>query len=273
METYFLAKKKLFEIYLNGKAILNIDDPYGARLAVALRGAITYGFHKDALIRPLSMDNSPNGLTLNILTPAGEISIRSSLKGEMNAYNIMAAIGVCYAMGIQHEKIGTGIETVKGVPGRMESVENTNGLTIIVDYAHTPDALGTVLKNTRQFTNGRLITVFGCGGDRDKIKRPIMGSIAVGLADLAIITSDNPRSEVPESIIEDILKGIPDRTKIIAEPDRGKAICRAIRTMAVDDCLLIAGKGHEDYQIIGTTKISFDDRECVRQCIKEVYGQ
>jgi UDP-N-acetylmuramoyl-L-alanyl-D-glutamate--2,6-diaminopimelate ligase len=273
METYFLAKKRLFEVYLKGKAILNIDDPFCVRLADTLTGAITYGFRKDALIHPLSMDNSPRGLTLTITTPAGEISIRSALKGEMNAYNIMAAIGVCYAMGIPNFGIGKGIEAVKGVPGRMESVENSNGLNIIVDYAHTPDALGTVLKNARQFTKGRLLTVFGCGGDRDKTKRPIMGSIAVGLADLAIITSDNPRTEEPESIIEDILKGIPDRTKIIAEPDRGKAICQAIRSMAVDDSLLIAGKGHEDYQIIGTRKISFDDRECVRRCLKEVYGQ
>jgi len=273
METYFLAKKRLFEVYLKGKAILNIDDPFCVRLADTLTGAITYGFRKDALIHPLSMDNSPRGLTLTITTPAGEISIRSALKGEMNAYNIMAAIGVCYAMGIPNFEIGKGIEAVKGVPGRMESVENSNGLNIIVDYAHTPDALGTVLKNARQFTKGRLLTVFGCGGDRDKTKRPIMGSIAVGLADLAIITSDNPRTEEPESIIEDILKGIPDRTKIIAEPDRKKAICQAIRSMAVDDSLLIAGKGHEDYQIIGTRKISFDDRECVRRCLKEVYGQ
>ncbi len=273
MESYFFAKKRLFETYLKGKAILNIDDPYGIRLAVALPGALTYGFRKDALIRPLSMDNSPRGLNLNIATPAGEIPIRSALKGEMNAYNIMAAIGVCHAMGIPNERIAEGIEALKGVPGRMEFVENTNNLNIIVDYAHTPDALGTVLKNARQFTKGRLLTVFGCGGDRDKTKRPIMGSIAAGLADLAIITSDNPRTEEPDFIIEDILKGIPNRTKIIAEPDRAKAICRAIRAMAVDDCLLIAGKGHEDYQIIGTRKISFDDRECVRRCLKEVYGQ
>jgi UDP-N-acetylmuramoyl-L-alanyl-D-glutamate--2,6-diaminopimelate ligase len=273
METYFLAKKRLFEVYLKGKAILNMDDPYGARLAVTLRGAVTYGFHRDALIRPLSMDNSPHGLALHIATPAGEISIDSTLKGEMNAYNIMAAIGVCHAMGIPNGKIAEGIEAVKGVPGRMESVENTNALNIIVDYAHTPDALATVLKNARQFTEGRLLTVFGCGGDRDKTKRPIMGSIAADLADLAIITSDNPRTEKPESIIEDILKGIPDRTRIIVEPDREKAICRAVRTMAVDDCLLIAGKGHEDYQIIGTRKISFDDRDCVRRCLREVYGQ
>jgi UDP-N-acetylmuramoyl-L-alanyl-D-glutamate--2,6-diaminopimelate ligase len=273
METYFLAKKRLFEIYLKGKAILNIDDPFCVRLVASLTGAITYGFNKDALIHPLSMDNSPDGLTLNITTPAGEICIRSALKGEMNAYNIMAAIGVCHAFGIPNVEITKGIEAVKGVPGRMESVENTNGLNIIVDYAHTPDALNTVLKNARQFTKGRLLTVFGCGGDRDKTKRPIMGSIAVGLADLAIITSDNPRSEEPESIIEDILKGIPNRTKIILEPDRKKAICQAIRAMAADDCLLIAGKGHEDYQIIGTTKIPFDDRECVRRCLKEGYGQ
>jgi UDP-N-acetylmuramoyl-L-alanyl-D-glutamate--2,6-diaminopimelate ligase len=273
METYFLAKKRLFDIYLGGKAVLNTDDAYGTRLTDDLPGAITYGFRKDAIIHPLSMDNSPSGLSLHITTPAGDISIRSTLKGEMNAYNIMSAIGVCHAMGIPNDEIAKGIEAVKGVPGRMESVENTNNLNIIVDYAHTPDALDTVLKNSRQFTKGRLLTVFGCGGDRDKTKRPIMGSIASRLADLAIITSDNPRTEEPESIIEDIMKGIPDKAKIILEPDRKKAICLAIQAMAPDDCLLIAGKGHEDYQIIGTTKIPFDDRECVRRCLKEVYGQ
>lgn len=191
----------------------------------------------------------------------------------MNAYNIMAALSVCHAMGIENEKIRKGIEALGGVPGRMESVENTKGLSIFVDYAHTPDALDTVLKNARRFTKGRLLTVFGCGGDRDRTKRPIMGAIASGLADLAIITSDNPRTEDPLSIIEDIVKGVTDRTKILLEPDRETAICQAIRTMARDDCLVIAGKGHEDYQIIGTTKIAFDDRVCIRQCLKEVYGQ
>jgi len=273
METYFLAKKRLFEGYLTGDAILNIDDPYGVRLADGFNGAITYGFSKNALIHPLSLDNNPSGLTLNILTPSGEIIIRSKLKGEMNAYNIMAALSVCHAMGIENQKITKGIEALDGVPGRMESVENTKGLSIFVDYAHTPDALNTVLKNARRFTKGRLLTVFGCGGDRDRTKRPIMGAIASRLADLAIITSDNPRTEDPLLIIEDILKGITDKTRILLEPDRETAICQAIRTMAPDDCLVIAGKGHEDYQIIGTTKIAFDDRVCIRQCLKEVYGQ
>jgi len=270
METYFLAKKRLFDIYLKGTAIINGDDAYGTRLAESVKHAVTYGFGKDALIRLLDMDNSPVGLTLTVATPNGEIPVRSALKGEMNAYNIMAAIGVCQAMGIDIEKIKSGIEALKGVPGRMESVDNPYGLNIIVDYAHTPDALDTVLKNARQFTRGRLLAVFGCGGDRDRTKRPIMGSIAADRADLTIVTSDNPRSEEPLAIIEDIMRGIPEGTRVLQEPDRAKAICQAISAMTTDDCLVIAGKGHEDYQIIGTRKITFDDRECVRRCLKEV---
>jgi UDP-N-acetylmuramoyl-L-alanyl-D-glutamate--2,6-diaminopimelate ligase len=273
METYFLAKKRLFEHYLKGTAVLNIDDAYGRRLAGILPGALTYGFSDGALIRPLSMDNSAAGLALHMTTPGGDIALKSSLKGEMNAYNIMAAIGGCHAMGISNEMIIKGIEAVKGVPGRMESVDNAYGLNIIVDYAHTPDALRTVLKNARQFTAGRLLTVFGCGGDRDRTKRPLMGAIASELADLAIVTSDNPRSEEPLAIMEDIVKGIKDRARVLQEPDRRKAICRAITTMAADDCLVIAGKGHEDYQIIGTNRIAFDDRECVRRCLEEVKGR
>lgn len=269
METYFLAKKRLFDVYLSGKAILNIDDAYGRRLAQTLTGAVTYGFREDALIRVLSLDNSPAGLTLKIGTPSGELTIHSVLKGEMNAYNIMAAVGVCHAMGIPNHRTSEGIEALKGVPGRMESVENAHGLNIIVDYAHTPDALQTVLENVRQFTRDRLLVVFGCGGDRDKTKRPIMGSIAAGLADLVVVTSDNPRSEEPGAIIEDIMSGIKDTTRVLQEPDRGKAICHAVKAMKPDDCLVIAGKGHEDYQIIGTRKTSFDDRECVRRCLKE----
>ncbi len=273
METYFLAKKRLFDVYLSGKAIINIDDAYGRRLINTLTGAVTYGFHEDALIRVLSLDNSPAGLTLEIATPSGELTIHSALKGEMNAYNIMAAIGVCHAMGIPNHRTSEGIEALKGVPGRMESVENAYGLNIIVDYAHTPDALQTVLRNVRQFTRDRLLVVFGCGGDRDKTKRPIMGSIAAGMADLVVVTSDNPRSEEPGAIIEDIMSGIKDTTRVLKEPDRATAICHAIKAMRFDDCLVIAGKGHEDYQIIGTRKTSFDDRECVRRCLKERGGQ
>jgi UDP-N-acetylmuramoyl-L-alanyl-D-glutamate--2,6-diaminopimelate ligase len=273
METYFLAKRRLFSDHLKGTAVLNTDDGYGSRLFKELRDAVSYGFRTEALIHPLSLDNTSNGLTMLLRSPQGDISLRSVLKGEMNAYNIMAAVGICQAMGIPLDRIREGIEDLQGVPGRMESVTNPKGLSIIVDYAHTPDALDTVLKNTRAFTRGRLLTVFGCGGDRDRTKRPIMGSIAASRADHAFVTSDNPRSEDPLAIIEDILKGITDRDKITVEPDRRQAICRAIREMKPEDCLVIAGKGHEDYQIIGTTRIMFDDRLCVRQCLEEGQGQ
>ena len=273
METYFLAKKRLFSEHLEGRAVLNTDDPYGKRLAGELEGALTYGFRPGAHIRPVSMDYSATGLVLELESPRGRLAARSSLRGEMNAYNIMAAVGVCQAMGVANDVIRKGVEALEGVPGRMEPVANTKGLNIIVDYAHTPDALDTVLRNARAFTRGRLLAVFGCGGDRDRTKRPIMGSIAASRADLAIVTSDNPRTEEPLAIIEEILTGIPDRTTIVVEPDRARAICRAIREMSPGDCLLIAGKGHEGYQIIGTTRIAFDDRSCVRQCLGEGDGQ
>lgn len=273
MESYFLAKRRLFIDHLDGPAVLNTDDRYGRRLADELPGAVSYGFAPGALIHPVSMENKADGLTLSLTGPGGTLAIRSSLRGEMNAYNIMGAVGICQTMGIPDDEIREGIEALRGVPGRMEPVANTKGLSIIVDYAHTPDALDIVLRNARGFTRGRLLTVFGCGGDRDRTKRPVMGSIAAARADLAIVTSDNPRTEDPLAIIEDILNGIPDRSSIVVEPDRRRAICRAIGEMKPGDCLLIAGKGHEDYQIIGTTRIAFDDRTCVLQCLEEGNGQ
>jgi UDP-N-acetylmuramoyl-L-alanyl-D-glutamate--2,6-diaminopimelate ligase len=207
------------------------------------------------------------------MTPTGELTIRSLLRGEMNAYNIMASVGVCQAMGIDNGHIASGIEDLRVVPGRMEGVENGYGLNIIVDFAHTPDALLTALRSARQFTKGRVLTVFGCGGDRDRTKRPIMGDIATKLSDFTIVTSDNPRTEDPLAIINDILKGINNSAKTAVEPDRAAAIKLAIESMSADDCLLIAGKGHENYQIIGTKKRAFDDKTCVRQCLKEVYGK
>jgi UDP-N-acetylmuramoyl-L-alanyl-D-glutamate--2,6-diaminopimelate ligase len=154
----------------------------------------------------------------------------------------------------------------------MEAVENIQGLSIIVDFAHTPDALQTALKSARQFTKGRLITVFGCGGDRDRTKRAIMGAIASKHSDLIFVTSDNPRTEDPLAIIDEILVGITDHAKIVVEPDRAVAIKQAVIAMDTDDCLILAGKGHENYQIIGTKKHPFDDKTCVKQCLKEIYG-
>jgi UDP-N-acetylmuramoyl-L-alanyl-D-glutamate--2,6-diaminopimelate ligase len=272
MGAYFSAKKRLFERYLKGQAVINTDDPHGRILSQGLANPLTYGMLDTADIHPLLVISTSKGLTLTLATPAGEILIRSSLMGEVNVYNIMACVGVCQAMGVPSDHIASGIEALVGVPGRMEAIENPYGLSIIVDFAHTPDALDTALRSVRQFTRGKLISVFGCGGDRDRTKRPIMGTIASTLADQAIITSDNPRTEDPLAIIDDIIKGIRDRTRIAVEPDRAAAIRKAIKAMGVDDCLIIAGKGHENYQIIGTKKNPFDHKQCVRQCLKEVYG-
>jgi len=272
METYFKAKERLFRQYLKGKAIINHDDPYGRRLCEEVAVPLTYGMQDGADIHPSSLECLPQGLILTLATPAGDLAVKSSLRGMVNAYNIMAAIGVCQAMGIDSQRIVSGIEAVRGVPGRMEAVENSHGLNIIVDFAHTPDALETALKGARQFTKGRVITVFGCGGDRDRTKRPIMGAIVLEHSDLAIVTSDNPRTEDPLAIIGDILEGMKDRSRVRVEPDRAAAIRMAITAMSTDDCLIIAGKGHENYQIIGTKKHPFDDKTCVRQSLKEVCG-
>ena len=203
-------------------------------------------------------------------TPGGHLSIKSALIGEHNLHNILAAIGVGLSYGLDIEDIEKGINELKCVPGRLESVSNDKGINAFVDYAHTPDALERTLKVLKELDCGRLITVFGCGGDRDKEKRPVMGASAARLSDVAIVTSDNPRGEEPGSIIDDVVKGIldvlpfdmgePGKGGYITELDRKKAIEVAVSIAQAGDTLLIAGKGHEDYQIIGAEKTSFDDR-------------
>ncbi len=273
METYFLAKKKLFtKTHLSGKAVINADDAYGKRLMAENPEALTYGRDSDAAIRLRSLRSVPGGMIIVLSTPQEEILIRTHLLGDINGYNIMAAAGAAMALGIDRETIINGIEELEGVPGRMEPVRNSQGLNIIVDYAHTPDALNHALTSARAMTKGRLITVFGCGGDRDRAKRPLMGAIAAGISDLVIVTSDNPRSEDPQAIIDEILKGIPDMTYVSVEPDRKEAIRLGIHSVMEDDCLIIAGKGHENYQLIGKEKTHFDDRECVLKCLREIYG-
>lgn len=273
METYYLAKKKLFSTeYLCGASVINADDAYGRRLISEAPGVISYGKKHDAAIHIQSLQNTPDGLIMELSSPIGTLSLRSHLRAEINAYNIMASVGAAIALSIGPDAIISGIERLEQIPGRLEPVRNPYGLNILVDYAHTPDALQNVLKSVRSFTKGRLYSVFGCGGDRDRGKRPIMGSISSALSDHAIITSDNPRSEEPLAIIDDILKGIDDRSKVSVEPDREQAIRHGIAMMKENDCLVIAGKGHETYQIIGSEKISFDDRECVRKCLREIYG-
>lgn len=270
MRTYFEAKRRLFTPeYLAGTAVINQDDLFGKDLIGQCTDPITFGQTPQAMIRAEHITADRTGIRMQVRTPAGRLAISSPLLGAFQVSNILAAIGVGQVMGIAPEAIAAGIAAVKGIPGRMEAIPNAQGLTIVVDYAHKPEALEKALLSARALTAGRLITVFGCGGDRDRSKRPIMGEISTRLADITIVTSDNPRSEDPQAIIDAIVAGIEDRDSLMIEPDRARAIKLGIATMHPDDCLIIAGKGHETYQIIGATKIPFDDKAVVRACLEE----
>lgn len=280
MEEYFMAKSILFrdlDESVNGSrscAVINMDDPRGEELVKLVKGdVLTYGLEGEWDIRAESVKADLKGLSAKLLTPSGTAEIRSSLIGEINVYNILAAAGAALASGVRIELIEKGINRLKNVPGRLEPVENTAGIPIIVDYSHTPDALLKAQKNLRAFVKGRLITVFGCGGDRDPGKRFHMGLAAGKNSDIAIITSDNPRTEDPAKIIEQIEEGILESgmkrmdwpevktSSYLVEADRSKAIEKAISMAVRKDTILIAGKGHENYQIVGNAKRHFDDRE------------
>ncbi len=285
MESYFNAKKKFFtEILFNSNkkkkfAVVNIDDEYGKRLFDEISdkiNVITYGIENKADIFPEKFDISLNGITADIITTNGKIKINSNLIGEFNLYNILAAISVAFGYNINLKKIEKTLNQNIVVPGRLEKVLDKKNY--FVDYAHTPDALENVLKTLNKIKGKRrIITVFGCGGDRDKTKRPIMGYIAAKYSDFVVVTSDNPRTEDPFMIIEDILKGIEKAiqenlildTQYRIIPDRRDAIMIGMRACKNGDILLVAGKGHENYQIIGTEKIHFDDREVIKDIYKK----
>ncbi len=283
MEAYFEAKSRLF---LNlrekspvglTKAVINIDDPKGKELLTLTDvPVLTYGLGRGCDVRADKVQVNKNGMTANLISPAGEIAIQSSLLGDFNIYNILAASAAGLCMDIDLKTVASGIERLKEIPGRLELVKNKRSLTVVVDYAHTPDALLKAIKAVRSIVRGRLITVFGCGGDRDKGKRWEMGYIAGSHSDLAIITSDNPRTEDPADIASQIEKGIREagikklgslpedqmsRSGYLLDLDRGHAIQSAISMADEKDLILIAGKGHEDYQIIGNDKRYFDDRK------------
>ena len=283
MEAYFKAKSLLFSnLTKNGKgkentAILNKDDPKGDELAALTQAKVmTYGIRAvcDVGVETIRADKA--GLKGKLKTPRGERMFQSPLIGEVNVYNILAAVAAALALDITLDRVVEGIENLERVPGRLEPVDNPRGLTILVDYAHTPDALLNAITDVRPLVEGKLITVFGCGGDRDKGKRAEMGYVAGENSDLVFITSDNPRSEEPMSIIEQIEKGAKKsgmkklerhaskrgRTKgYLMEVDRETAIRQAISEAEKEDLILIAGKGHEDYQIVGGERRHFDDRE------------
>jgi UDP-N-acetylmuramoyl-L-alanyl-D-glutamate--2,6-diaminopimelate ligase len=269
MENYFQAKSRLFmglkkRSQGNATAIINTDDPRGKELAkLVCKNVVTYGLKDPCNIKAKMIQAGRTGIRAKLVMPSGETEIRSPLIGKFNIYNILAAAAAAYSMGIDMETVRTGISRLEHIPGRLEMVKNSQSLTIVVDYAHTPDALDKVLKALRPLVSGRLITLFGCGGDRDSGKRYEMGRVAGTLSDMVFITTDNPRTEDPYSIASQIKKGVQDvlnGSRCIVDLDRKSAIKRAVKTIDKNDLLLIAGKGHEDYQIIGKHKKIFDDR-------------
>jgi len=279
MEKYFKAKSLLFQdLRDSSRAVINGDDPRGRDLAeISDAPVMTYGLGKNCHVRADHIRSSRAGISAKLITPSAQTEIRSSLIGDFNIYNILAASAAALCMDIDMGDIKDGIRQIKGVPGRLESVENRQSLTIIVDYAHTPDALIKTLGSVGSLVEkGHVITVFGCGGDRDKGKRREMGYAAGRHSDWVVVTSDNPRSEDPDEIIAQIEKGVIEAgmemietssadglksSGYIIDPDRGSAIRKAIKMADKSDIILIAGKGHEDYQIIGKNKRHFDDRE------------
>ncbi|MGQ9499149.1 MAG: UDP-N-acetylmuramoyl-L-alanyl-D-glutamate--2,6-diaminopimelate ligase [Dissulfurimicrobium sp.] len=281
MDAYFLAKASLFTRYPVDTSVINLDDPYGQRLWSMVKGRkIGYAIDREADIGLKSFKCGLMGTKAHIITPSGGFEVSSRLIGRHNLYNMLAATGAALALGISVEQIRRGIEAVFMIPGRLEPVAlHQNDITALVDYAHTPDALENVLKTLASLTkdhtkkNGRIICVTGCGGDRDQGKRPIMARIAAALSDIAIFTSDNPRGEDPETILKEMLQGLQAPTPTPNEKmaqvevitDRREAIYRAAEIARPGDCLLVAGKGHETYQIKGDKRLPFDDRKVIRE--------
>jgi len=274
IESYFRAKQLLFSAE-NGNqidtAVINVDDPYGKRLESMVRcPVLRFGFDKSADIRVLDYQSDTDHTNLILATPAGKVEFQVHLIGRPNIYNIMAAVGAAHSLGIDMEGIRRGVEALKQVPGRLEPIDGGQDFAVIVDYAHSPDALESLLITVGQLPHAKLLTVFGCGGDRDRTKRSVMGEIAANGSDIVFATSDNPRSEDPIGILKEIETGLrrgPAPYNII--PDRHLAMESAISMAQKEDIVVIAGKGHEDYQIIGNRVIQFDDRKIALDLIRE----
>ncbi len=287
MNSYFLAKRRLFDgLPSDARTIVNLDDPRGSLLASAASRPVTYAIDQPADVVSEVIDSSFDGLVFNVRTPRGSLHLRSNLLGRINVYNILAAVATAIALDLPFDAIEQGVESLKSVPGRMQVVSHgDDDLTVIVDFAHTDDALKQVLEGTRALTSDRIVVVFGCGGDRDRSKRPLMGAVAARLGDVVIVTSDNPRSEDPLAIMEDITHGMDSatqrsnaedgegtadffRTPYLTISDRKLAIERAIREAHAGDVVVIAGKGHETYQEIGSERRSFDDLEIAQDALR-----
>jgi UDP-N-acetylmuramoyl-L-alanyl-D-glutamate--2,6-diaminopimelate ligase len=272
MEEYYGAKRLLFTDLAPQHAVVNVDDPYGARLAAELapaRPATTFALSHDATYRAGALETGLDGSRFIVTAPDGVFELSSPLTGRFNVSNVLGAFATARALGVE---AGTAIEAIAAggqVPGRFQSVNEGQDYAVLVDYAHTPDSLENVLNAARPLTRGRLHVVFGCGGDRDRGKRPLMGEIAARLADRVIVTSDNPRSEDPDAIIQEILVGTGDDVE--HEVDRRVAIDRAIATAEPGDVVVIAGKGHEQGQEFeGGRKLPFDDVTVARESLQRV---
>ncbi len=276
MEAYFAAKRRLFEMLPAGApGVINMDDPRGPALVEICKRPVTYAINAPADVTPEAIEMTLSGLRFEVKTPKGPVRITSKLVGRPNVYNILAAAATAISVDVPVKAIESGVAGLSGVPGRFEVVSGGgDDITIVVDYAHTDDALRNLLETARPLSARRLITVFGCGGDRDRSKRPLMGMVAARLSDVVVITSDNPRSEEPARIIEEIERGIPagsqasSRAPIVESVvDRAAAIERAVTIASAGDVVLIAGKGHEKYQQIGDRVLPFDDGEVARAAL------
>lgn len=265
IENYFNAKKKIYSLLKDKRnSVINIDDEYGKKYLEYTSG-ISYGLNKGDITGKLE-EISRHGQKVELKIFENKYKINLKLLGKFNLYNLLGAIGAVKCIGMRDEEIISKIENIHGAPGRFEPVKVEADFTVVVDYAHTPDALENILKSVDELRTGRIISVFGCGGDRDRTKRPIMGEIAERYSDLTIVTSDNPRTEDPKEIIDEIVKGLKKDNHIV-EIDRAKAIEIAVQKAKKDDIIVIAGKGHETYQIIGREKRHFDDREAVQSAL------
>ena len=268
MENYAAAKAMLFSsLEPDATGVINNDDHEAARMAKACRcPVLTYGLGEEASVQGIIRRLDSDGFSMNLKTPIGETVVSSRLLGRHNVYNALAASTAAVALDLPLSAIRTGIEVLTSIPGRVESVDAGQDFRVIVDYAHTDDALKNLLENLRPLAT-RLISVFGCGGDRDAFNRPLMARVATTLSDFTVVTSDNPRSEDARSIIDDIVAGCVPGADVMVEPDRRSAIEAAIREARGGDIVVIAGKGHEDYQILNSGIIEFDDRQVAREIL------
>ena len=273
-EDYFAAKRRLFADTGAGApevAVLNADDEFGQRLVRLAKKTVTYGLESDADITTKKFQLTFDGLTFTAHTQNGKVHVVSRLVGRINVYNLLAAIGAAQALGLSNEVIENGIRSLESVSGRFQRIDMGQPFLVIVDYAHTDDALENLIRTARELNpKGRIITLFGCGGEKDRTKRLVMGEVTGRLSDLTILSSDNPRSEDPLKIISDIIVGLQKTAgKYLIEPDREKAIGMAMDEARSGDIVLLAGKGHENYQILADRTLEFDDREVARHALRE----